>query len=309
MSIFDLYSKRKKRREGGFPDVYQYDDIPESFRVQITHIWEEIFSQSYEQYAPYMFIVKLLRREYGVFKLIPETRDTSSKYESSVELMNFFLRSKEIDTTIDIIEVCFKYIDLVTRQYNYSHDHSSSGQADEAIAEFNSRAKEHGVGYQYIDREIIRIDSELVHSEAVVPALVVLREAKFANAQSEFLKAHEHYRHGRMSEALVDALKSFESTMKIICDARGWSYDKSKGASELVRACLDNGLIPAYWQNHFAGLKNVLTSAIPTPRNKVGGHGAGSTPAQTPPGELVSYVLHMTASTILFLSEADKKLP
>lgn len=291
------------------PDVYQYDDIPNPFRVQITHIWEEIFSKGMDPCEPYLFMARILRKEYGVYKLVAETYDANDKYQAQNELINFFLVEKNIDRVIDIIELSFRYIDVMTRKYNFAHDQGSDRRASEAIEEFNDRAKEHGVGYQYIDREIIRVDSELVHKEAVVPALAVLRDQKFANAQAEFLKAHEHYRHGRMTEALVDALKAFESTMKVICDGRGWVYDKTKGASELVRACLDNGLIPAYWQTHFSGLRSVLTSAIPTPRNKQGGHGAGSAPAQTPPGELVSYVLHMTASTILFLSEADKKLP
>ncbi|MCJ2060330.1 hypothetical protein MKL09_27875 [Methylobacterium sp. J-048] len=246
MSIFDLYSKRKKRRNGEFPDVYQYESLPSSFRVQIAHIWEEVFSKSSEPYEPYLFLAKVLRKEYGVFKLIPDTIDTNSRYQASVEFMNFFLRSKDIDTDIDVIEISFRYIDLVVRQYHFAHDHSGDQRANEAIGEFNARAQEHGFGYQYLDREIIRIDSQLIHSEAVLPALIILREHKFSNAQDEFLKAHEHYRHGRMNEALVDALKSFESTMKVICDGRRWAYDNSKGASELVRACLDNGLIPSY---------------------------------------------------------------
>jgi hypothetical protein len=309
MAIFGLYSRRKKIREGGMPDVYQYTDVPNPFRVQITHIWEEVFSEGTDPYDAYLYLAKILRKEYGVYKLVSETYDVNDKYQARKEIISFFLNEKNIDKVIDVIEITFRYIDVVTRKYNYSYDNRSNERASEAIEEFNGRAKEHGVGYQYTDGEIIRVDSELVHKEAVVPALTVLRGQKFSSAQDEFLKAHEHYRHGRMSEALVDALKAFESTMKIICDGRGWAYDKSKGASELVRACLDNGLIPPYWQNHFNGLKNVLTSAIPTPRNKQGGHGAGSAPAQVPPSELVSYVLHMTASTILFLSEADKKLP
>ncbi len=50
-------------------------------------------------------------------------------------------------------------------------------------------------------------DSELVHAEVVKPALLVLRQKGFASAQAEFLAAHEHYRSGRNSEALVEALK------------------------------------------------------------------------------------------------------
>ncbi|MCA1542207.1 hypothetical protein I6F18_19805 [Bradyrhizobium sp. NBAIM32] len=154
------------------------------------------------------------------------------------------------------------------------------------------------------------MDSEFVHAEAVVPSLAVLRGAEFRNAQDEFLSAFDHYRHGKYEEALVDCAKSFESTMKVICHKRGWPFDPNRStASELVRTCLDNGLIPSYWENHFTGVRNILSSGIPTARNRQGGHGAGTLPDNEPPEELVSYVLHMTASTILFLSEAEKKLP
>src|ERR1700746_3463127 len=39
MAVFDLFSKRKKRRASqGKADVYQYDEIPERLRIQIVHI-------------------------------------------------------------------------------------------------------------------------------------------------------------------------------------------------------------------------------------------------------------------------------
>jgi hypothetical protein len=138
--------------------------------------------------------------------------------------------------------------------------------------------------------------------------LGVLRQKGFESAQSEFLAAHQNFRQGRNSDALVECYKAFESVMKIITTKRGWNFDKAKGAADLVRVCLDRGLIPAYWQTHFAGLRSVLESAIPTPRNKQAGHGAGAVLPQAPPDDLVRYVLHMTAATILFLTEAEKKL-
>jgi hypothetical protein len=40
MAIYDLFSKRKKIREKeGQVDVYQYDSLPQPFRVQVVHIW------------------------------------------------------------------------------------------------------------------------------------------------------------------------------------------------------------------------------------------------------------------------------
>ena len=136
-----------------------------------------------------------------------------------------------------------------------------------------------------------------------------MHQKGFENAEKEFLSAHEHYRTGKYSEALIDCCKAFESVMKIICTKRKWKFDSTKAtASHLVDVCLSNGLIPSFWKNHFTGLRTILESAIPTPRNKKAGHGAGAQPAHEPPSELVAYVLHMTAATILFLTESERKI-
>ena len=96
--------------------------------------------------------------------------------------------------------------------------------------------------------------------------------------------------------------------MNAICDKRSWAYDKNKAsASDLVNICLSQGLIPSFWQSHFAALRTVLQSGIPTARNCQAGHGSGTQARPEPPDELVGYVLHMTASTILFLSESEKR--
>ena len=96
--------------------------------------------------------------------------------------------------------------------------------------------------------------------------------------------------------------------MKTICDRRAWNYDNGAAARALIKVCLDNGLIPSFWESHYSSLRSMLESGVPTGRNKLGGHGAGSTPVNVPT-HLVAYMLHMTASAIVFLAEADKSLP
>ncbi len=82
--------------------------------------------------------------------------------------------------------------------------------------------------------------------------------------RADLLKAHEHYRKGD-GEAMVEALKAFESTMKAICDKNGWSYPGGATAKTLVKTVLDNGLVPKYIESHLAGLRNTL-EAGPLPR-------------------------------------------
>jgi hypothetical protein len=219
------------------------------------------------------------------------------------------LKERNTERVLDAIELSFHFIDNFTRNPQYLHKQDASKQADDAIRELNARFKEHGLGYQYSDGEIFRIDSEFLHTEAVKPALSLLRGKEFAGAQGEFLKAYEHFRHGNEKEALSECSKSVESTMKIICDKRGWAYDKHKDTSQkLIQICIDNGLIPGFWLQHFSALRSTLESGVPTARNKLSSHGQGSSPVNVPP-HLTAYMLHMAAATIVFLVEAEKNMP
>ena len=96
--------------------------------------------------------------------------------------------------------------------------------------------------------------------------------------------------------------------MKSICDKRGWGYAGNATAKNLIQACLDNGLIPAFWQQNFTSLRSLLESSVPTGRNKLGGHGQGASTTSVP-DHLVAYMLHMTASALVFLGDAEATLP
>ena len=289
MPIFDLFSKRQKRLQGEIPDVYVYDDLPNPLRVQIVHIWKDILD-----YYHCESIVDTLCREYGVFYLadmrtnIVNVLDSDTR-DYSTEFVRFFLKEETFEKVLDAVELSFQLIDR-----------------DDAIEELNQRFKEHGVGYQFTNGRIVRIDSEFTHTEIVKPALRLLGQKQYAGAQQEFLKAHEHYRKGNAKEALNECLKAFESVMKAICNKRRWNYSNTATARPLIQVCFDNGLIPSFWQSHYSSLRNILESSVPTGRNKLSGHGQGTTP-EAVPNHLVAYMLNMTASAIVFLAEADEK--
>lgn len=111
MAIFDLYSKRQKRLRGEVPDVYAYDDVPTPLRVQIVHIWKDSLGDETEYYnydevkKAYRFIVKTLRREYGVFQLAVSNYEDLNDIQ---ELEEFFLKAKDAEKVIDAIELSFQ---------------------------------------------------------------------------------------------------------------------------------------------------------------------------------------------------------
>ncbi|MEZ8704550.1 STM4504/CBY_0614 family protein [Vibrio cyclitrophicus] len=307
MSIFELFSTRQKKARGEVPDVYQYTDIPQAFRVQVVQIIRDTvgIEQSYNQYtnSVYEQIHKILCKEYGVFNL----KATSNTNFSAI--YDSFLNESDVEKCLDIIELSFKFIDVYVREnYLYFRDAYGVCQSpDDAIDELNSRFKVTGIGYQFESRELIRVDSQFIHSEAVKPVLQLLGQDKqYIGANDEFLSAHEHYRHKRYKECLNDCLKSFESLMKAIHDKHAWSYNKNDTAKKLINSCLSNKLVPEYLQNQFSSVRTLLESGIPTVRNKEGGHGQGAEISNVPE-HLASYTLHLTATNLLFLAKCEEQ--
>jgi hypothetical protein len=304
MPVYDLYSKKQKRLRGEVPDVYKYDQIPNELRVQVIYIWKDTIGDALRNgvaRAAFTEIKEALAREYGKMNL-------SSKINTEYnDLETFFLSCEDVERVLDVIQHSFQYINTNVRKSVTAFQRAKM-RPDEAIAELNIRFLEHGIGYKFESGELMRVDSELLHSEAVKPVLLLLSDPLYKNANEEFLKAHEHYRHQNHKECLNECLKAFESTMKIICDKRRWTYKPTDTASKLIEVCFTNGLIPNHLQSQFGALKSLLESGIPTVRNKQGGHGQG--PQQiVVPDYLASYMLHMSASTILLLVNAEKTLP
>ncbi|PLX67460.1 MAG: hypothetical protein C0607_21595 [Azoarcus sp.] len=302
MGVFDLFSKRQRRARGEVPDVYVYDKLPHELRVQVVHIIQDAFGvDNYGKRSAegaYEFVKLTLCREYGLFELVeyPESDQDS--------IFNFFLQEKSVERALDVVELCFKVINrVIAEDHSYQYNTVRKMDAADAITELNERFREHGIGFQFESSELIRIDSEFLHSEAVKPALTVLRGSGFQGANEEFLLAHEHYRHGRHKECLVDCLKAFESTMKAICKLRGWTTKPNDTAKTLVATCFANGLLPAYLDSQFASLRSVLESGVPTVRNKNGGHGQGAVPVVVPE-YMARYALNLTATSVLFLVDA-----
>lgn len=311
MPVFDIFSKRKRRsKEANEPDVYQYDEVPNSLRTQIRFIWDDAIGRYYRP-APYgetprnnnsawKFIRDSVCREKGVQSL-------AGREDPKEDCVHYLLEGEPIDEWLDLVEFAFRYIDRVLKGLS-DYDMKTktvTQRADDAIDEFNFRLREAGIGYQYENGQIIRIDSYLVHSEIVRPALVFLSDRRFSGPQDEFLSAHAHYRAGEFKDAITNALNSLESTMKVICDIKGWSYEKGARASDLVKIIRANALLPEYLDTSFDQLVGTLKSGLPKVRNEEGAHGQGGIPREAP-HYIAAYALHLAAAKVLLLSEALK---
>ena len=303
------YSQRQRnRKRSGKPDVYQYDDLPKPFRVQVVHIWRtalgpwettDALGQRVVTGVYWKVIQDYLTREYGVFDL---DEKASNPFDACVG----YILETDTDGALDIIDASFRLIDGAARELDEDQREIMRiiQDPDDAIEELNHRFREHSIGYEFIGGELIRVDSQYVHTEVTKPAISLLRDVEFTGASDEFLRAHEHYRKKRYKEGVAEALKAFESTMKSICDARKWPYADAT-AKTLIKILIENGLIPSYLESHFGGLRSAMESGLPTIRDKTAGHGQGPKPTAIPE-HFAAYALHLAAANIVFLIESHK---
>jgi hypothetical protein len=312
MPVFDLFSKRQAQLRGGQPDVYSYDTAPQKLRVQIVHVLNDSLGSETDYYGrpavkdSYEFVASTLCREYGIFQLSPpKSHGDSDTLHGHVQ--RFILYEQDVERLIDAIELCFNTLQWVGRDYNYRRRSDASEEVDASVSELNIRFQENAFGYRYEERQIIRIDSELVHVEVVKPALKLLQEPVYKGAQDEFLEAHRHFRHGATKEALNSCLKALESTMKAIAAKRGWTHSPTAVASVLIDLMIEKELIPSFWSNHFTGIRTMLTGGVPTVRNELGGHGQGPDIVEVPMN-IAAFAIHQAAAAIVFLAEAEREL-
>ena len=313
MSVYETFAKRKQKAENaGKPIIYRDDILPEPFRVQVAHIWKDtianpvhfLMANMLPHDGLWVHIHDTLARELGIFKLW----DRGKTHQECCK--RFLLHHNNVDQVLSLIEISFRVVDTDVRgMQDFATYQTNFQPADDAIAELNHRFREHGIGYQYQGGRIIAVNSEYLHSEVVEPALSLLHDANFDGASQEFVAAHEHYRKRNYKEAIANAASAFESTMKTICDRRGWAYVRDT-ASALIEVLFSNDLMPPEMKNHFTGLRSALEGGVPTLRNQAGrgAHGQGSTPV-TVPDYLAAYCLHLTAANIVFLVEAHNAKP
>lgn len=305
--IYNTYSERQ-RLASGADDPYQYEEAPERLRVQIQQILRDALGPhiqmgAYDMRSPehnpeiWRLIHKTLCKEFGVHSLC----NAPTKGQ---EVIDFLLICTPVQF-VDIVEVCTRVIHREIRRWP-PYERSSHGieqDPQEALDEINHRFRRIGFGYQFVDGEAFRVDSEFVHEEVVKPALRILSAKEFEGARDEFRSAHRHYRNGDHEEAITEAAKSFESTMKAICDQKGWTYSKGARASDLLKVLRANSLWPDYLDGSFDQLIATLGSGLPQIRNDSGAHGQGALKRDTP-AYVAAYAIHLAASKIVLMAEA-----
>lgn len=300
MALPMLYSRRKRLANKTGDDVYHYHEISSKLRQQMIFIFDDWDARyaSFESLHPiYDEVVPLLREELGRVELY---KGMGSGH--GFEFRAWFLRETDIDSVLDAIELCVSAGKIL------------SGQSTEppqifrkSVDVLNARMLEDGFGFQIENGQLIEIGSTFIHKDVTVPAIGLLADTAYEQANGEFRDAYREFNQGNYDDCIHDCCNAFESVLKVILTQKGWPFENKATANKLISIAFENELIPAYMQSQFDGLRSVLQSGVPTVRNKTAGagHGAG-TESRTIPKHIAAYQLHQTAAAIVLLVEASK---
>lgn len=292
----ELFSRRNRDRSQD-PEVYIYESFSESFRNQCFLIIQDIVSDANQN--PYSHrlekeLCACYAREKGMKELV-----SPAGYSNILSAMEKYIDECSDCDFLDFLDYCFGVMEepSFTRKYGYNY----GMQLEKSIGELNLRFRQHFLGYEFINGEIIPKTNEFTHQEIIKPALRVLNDDRFQGANDEYLTAFDHLRAGNNKDAILNAGKAFESTMKVICTEMRYSFEPNKDAAKnLVQVLKQNDFFPPYLESYLNNLCAILGEGASVVRNKESGHGQGEEVRSTA-DEYVEYVLNSVASNIVFL--------
>jgi hypothetical protein len=308
MPIFETFARRKQSEaRNGEPEIYTYDEAPEQLRHQIALALAE-------------GVGKYHRFTGDEFNSPPNNNDMWTELDriGRKEIFSYFrnargenlatrflncLHNVAMEDFLSMVEIGCVGLSCVNDEYDGMRARGAEQTGAEAIKEINGRFEQHAVGYQFENRQLIRIDSKLTHAEIIKPVLSLLTASIFRKANDDFMTAHRHYRVGEFKDCVTSAHRAFESMLKAICDVEKWEYAKGDGSSELITKVTTKGLFTHDFDRSFTAYVAMLKAGLPAVRNDAGGHGEGLAAAAVT-AQIARFALNLTASNMLFLGES-----
>lgn len=298
----DTFEKRNRPAS----DVYTYKDPSSRLRQQVVYAVTDVFGPCIPPrvgqrgswgYRFWEEAHERAVRELGRVSLSRASRTT--RYDD-----DFILFLKADPGTVHwltVVEILARMVDLEMR-LEWQPQRAQRLDPDEFVETLNTRFREHAFGYAYESGRILKVSSDYLHQEAVRPAIELLGAAGFEGALDEFLRAHQRYREGAFEAAVQEALKSNESVIKSILEARGWTHDPKAPFRKLLQTLYDKGFFGGEMLDYYqGGLDKVLSAGLPTLRNQPGAaHGSG-VGRRVVPEHVCTLALHHAAANAVFL--------
>lgn len=269
-----LFSKRYEELLQGESSWFGVDDgtVPYSVKVIIARVMEDFREP-----------ISFQPSRYDGYTVNTDALDLAiHKLNEHVDYQIVDLDMMRIGSGLDEIHALANVytphlFDLIELQYEELSDDAENGKGG-FHREINEALREHDIPWLLVDGRLIKIDPGQFEQDLKLKALSEMKELKDADplyqgAYDELRKAVGFLGRGDYAEAVINAEKSYESVLKVICGPGS----ETEAASVLVKRLLETdklplpeGLKPEAFQS------NVLMS-LPTIRNKAAAHGSGAT--------------------------------
>ncbi|MCX6178617.1 MAG: hypothetical protein NT163_04495 [Chlorobiales bacterium] len=292
-NLFNVFSRREVPAE-----KTERRPLSPTFRNRLIMLLQDQLNGSFEH-----FITILHRR---ISYLHGKVRLTDSKSQPYEDLLQFLWVCSD-EHFLDVIELIFRsdlpgiswpdnaLVPSINQFFQIDNlPYHLTGYTMEKFDTISHGTPTSGMQIAEFPR-IIRKDCEILHQNAIEPALGLLTGSAFQHANKEFLAALEDHRKGDFGDCLTKCGSAFESVMKVLCDKSSITFKQTDTASVLLKALLANGQLEGFWEQPLiliATLRNRLSSS----------HGAGTQPKPVPE-HVATYMVNATASAMLLLSE------
>lgn len=286
-----LFFERMKTQRGEWPKTFEKNHFPDNARTQC---WQ-LLSPKIRNFE---IIVQILRHAVGVYRLnnagVPSAY-SSRAFDYRAELQNFLHNGLNGGSTPQDIDYALTTIELMAQKSGYD--------SENAIDAVNYRLRLAGVGYKYVDGQLVPIDDEELTNDAVIPAISLLNRDEFTDSYKYLRQAFSDYKEGtnESSQSAIDnTVKAVEATLKIIFSALKIDYSPKATYAPLIQIAAENGLFPGIAEDKLSPVVNML-KALGEIRNKEGGHGA---PDKKVSDKAVRLAIHHATANLLYIVES-----
>ena len=302
--FFDVFSRRQKLHGPG----YKPPTISRELRGRILLLYSEVISGrlntrgwGYPEDHSATFFAQMhqaLRLLYGRANL------ANQRQRSDAEDVMAFTNECTVEQLFDFIEASFK-LDVARNIF---------GDENEFVAALNDIIRRDGAPFEVLPGltrqqpeqhyvsiirvafpRVVRVDEEIAHTRAIVPALSALSDPVYAGADDEFRRALQDYRAGDYSDCLGKCGSAFESVLKVLCKKNGITVQPGKDtAGHLIPPVLAKSTLDA-------GTFQEPLTLVARMRNRLSSSHGGGSSVRTVDQHVAQYALTATAAAIVLL--------
>ena len=302
--IFNVFSKRNKVEKESVINV----EVRNRILMLIMRMSNNVNNRGYyscgNSFKPERFfgeILEVLMMRLGKFDVIHKNNDI-------VNGVAEFLLNCKGEIFLDFIEDCFKtdeFKHVWIEKKNEFVDNINYIFSLEDIKFELTKYQEYWIEYGRVQRldsitypQIICKEDVFIDAKVIEPALELLVEDIFKNANNEFLEGLSHYKHKRYKESIVSCCCALESVMKIISSINKWKYNENATGLPLIKGIIEQSQSPSWYEG-------IIMPTL-TLRNKLGPHGKGTAEVNVSKAQ-AQLQINLVASQIIFLIEEYDK--